>query len=135
MMSARLKFETPLLNEELLLNALKNLQIEYEIENNKIILSEYLLYRETFIEKDINGKYVFRYESELKTVLEKLIKSIQLEYKKVAKMKKLKEEEEAKKEYVKKRKEEIISKAKIEGYTVKEIRKENKVHLILQRIV
>ena len=134
-MSARIKVPTPLLNEEMLLESLDNLSVVYKISNNKIILPEYFSYRETFLEKDNNGKYTFNYESELNFKIEQLIGNIQIEYKKIAEIKRLKEEEEARKEYVKKRKEEIITKAKMQGYTVKEKVKENKVHLILQRLV
>ena len=133
-MSARIKTLTPFINEELLCEALEILSIRYEKKYEKIILHEYKMYRETCFEKNGIGKFELHCESEISAQLEKLKKKIAQQYniasERIEKETLVKEREE----FIKKQRKAILEKAKLEGYSVKEKKKDGKIHLILERV-
>ncbi|WP_297205562.1 hypothetical protein [uncultured Brachyspira sp.] len=133
-MSCLVKTTTPFINEEILLEALKNCGYQYELKNDKIYIPSLHRFRNTYF-KLVNGKYVLSYDSynsEISSFLQKL----EAEYNKVYE-RKLEEERERlereRLEFIESQKKAIMEKAKAKGYKVMEVKKDNKIQLTLVR--
>lgn len=135
-MSCLVKTTTPFINEEILLEALKNCGYQYEIRGNKIYIPSLNRYRDTYF-KLVNGKYVLSYDSynnDVSSFLQKLEVSYNNVYER-----KLQEEKERlereRLEFIESQKKAIMEKAKAKGYRVMEVKKDNKIQLTLVREV
>ena len=135
-MSCLVKTTTPFINEEILLEALKNCGYQYEIKGNKIDIPSLNKYRDTYF-KVVNGKYVLSYDSynnDVSSFLQKLEVSYNNDYER-----KLQEEKERlereRLEFIESQKKAIMEKAKAKGYRVMEVKKDNKIQLTLVREV
>ncbi|WP_028330169.1 hypothetical protein [Brachyspira alvinipulli] len=135
-MSCLVKTTTPFINEEILLEALKNCGYQYELKNDKIYIPSLHKYRNRYF-KLVNGKYVLNYDSynnEISSFLQKLEVSYNNVYER-----KLQEEKERlereRLEFIESQKKAIMEKAKLKGYRVMEVKKENKIQLTLVREV
>ena len=135
-MSCLVRTTTPFINEEILLEALKNCGYKYELRGNKIYLPELNVYRETYF-KLLNGKYVLSYDS-YNSNISSLLQKLEAEYNKVYERKLEEERERLERErlaFIEAQKKAIIEKAKAKGYRVMEVKKDNKIQLTLVREV
>ena len=133
-MSCLVRTTTPFINEEILLEALKNCGYKYELRGNKIYLPEFNLYRETYF-KLVNGKYVLSYDS-YNVNISSLLQKLETEYNKVYERKLEEERERLERErlaFIEAQKKAITEKAKAKGYRVMEVKKDNKIQLTLVR--
>lgn len=133
-MSCRVRTATPFINEEILLEALKECGYKYELKGDKIYIPALHNYGSTYF-KFTNGKYVLNYDS-YNNAISTFLKRVQNSYSNVYE-RKLKEEaerlERERLEYIESQKKAIMEKAKAKGYRVMETKKENKIQLTLVR--
>jgi len=158
-MSAIVHTLTPFTSKELLLEALNILNIKYHLSENSIITDRVDYYgHQTFVL--LNERYQFKHDSsadvgsrfrtypwgtinfkEWKTASE-FLNAVETEYNKaygrmierLAEEERIKEEER-KRELVEQQRKSIISKAKEKGYSIKEIKKDKGVQLVLTRTI
>lgn len=162
-MSAVIKTTTPFVSCNLLCEALDALSVSYSVQKDQIITNLRDYYgNQIFIYDSKSRRYLFQHDSSANGrylpypwgmdvkqwgTVSSFLQKVDLEYKKafqrleirVAEEKKLeeecrlKEEQERKHLFVENRKREIISKAREKGYSVKETKQGDKVHLVLVR--
>ncbi|MCD4820942.1 MAG: hypothetical protein K8R11_02440 [Methanococcoides sp.] len=155
-MSAIVKTVTPFTNQDLLLEALDELGVEYNVVGTSIITDRKDYYGHQSFELGRNGAFNFSHDSsaertnypwssinfrEWKTVTS-FLNAVEKAYKnaygrmieRLAEEERIREEER-KKQYVEKIRNETIDRAKGQGYTIKESRQGNKVKLVLTRTV
>lgn len=157
-MSAVIKSRTAFLEKSLLLEALKELEVEYREEaGNQIVTHRADYYGNQKFGLD-NGRYVFFFDStsnkpnypyrkenwgkwpttgafldELERTYNRLFDERQAELERLRKEEELLRIEAERKRYVEAKKQEVIKKAKEKGYSVKEKQAGNKVKLVLVR--
>jgi len=153
-MSAIVHTLTPFISKELLLESLDILKVKYHFSENSIITDRVDYYgHQTFAL--LNGRYQFEHDSsadidshypwrainfkEWKTASE-FLNAVETEYNKAygLMIERLAEEErvreeERKRELVEQQRTSIISKAKEKGYSIKEIKKDKGVQLVLTK--
>jgi hypothetical protein len=152
-MSAIVQTLTPFVSKDLLLEALETLGVKYNLSQNRVITDRIDYYGNQSFDF-INGKYQFVHDSSAElsrypwrsinfkewTKVSDFLKAVEIEYNKSYErlLERLEEEErireeERKKEYVESQRQSIIQKAKDKGYSIKEIKKENVIQLVLTK--
>ena len=76
-MSCLVRTTTPFINEEILLEALKNCGYQYELKADKIYIPSLHRYRNTYF-KLVNGKYVLSYDSYNSNISSELYKVVRV---------------------------------------------------------
>lgn len=152
-MSAVIKTLTPFIEQDILLEALNSLNVEYHV-NNGLIITNRVDYQGHQQFQFTNGKYHLIHDSDefggrlsrntlnndyqpIKQFLSKLEGAYKSVYQK--KMERIAETErirmeEAKKKYVQATKEKAIAQAKTQGYSIKESEVNGKIKLVLTRM-
>lgn len=153
-MSAIVKTITPFTSQDLLLEALDELGVGYQVKGCKIITDRQDYYGHQLFEQDNNGAFRFQHDSSAERVqypwrainfkewntvssfLDAVDKAYRNAYDRL--LERLAEEErqreeERKRQYVEKIRQETIAKAQSLGYAIKESRQGGKVKLILTR--
>jgi hypothetical protein len=120
----------PLLNKEIILKALDNLEVNYILKDEKIVIeSKYY----GFLKKENNGQYLISGDEEV--VGSNFQKLLVNEYKKIEEDIKIQKEKEKieleKKIYIEKKKNEIYALSKKNGYSVKETNNNGEIKLVL----
>lgn len=144
-MSYRVTTKTPILDLECLICALRENQLSFTQQSDLIIkvsLHNHSYSNITYT-KQPNDCYLVEYykdHSEERELVEKLEKSyIRIYQEKLEKLEQQRQEEEARlqrerlERYKEEQKQRLIQKAKQQGYTVKEVKRDNKIQLVCVR--